>query len=299
MPCTPFHLCAGTDWRTTAGASTQPSTCLTASSRATRGCAALRKQCRALTHRQEYPEHPWLLPRNWSPSGTTCGSGAPTTAAQVISARAAIAAAQYSSASTLFPIGQLRTTDGGRANIFFVPAYAMGACGANPHGCPEGNAFVHDWAHPCHVCWAEQSAGTALAAAAIPTSAPRLGSPLPHLQWDRARRCHICTGTGPSAAPSRDAVVGGSCRVRAHDVRVSATVIYLRVMYAAVMRRYDVQVLEPDRRCRPHALGAVGPRPVHAQHIQVPAAPSVPHSTRSRAPRAWRMQPMHARAAGA
>ena len=69
MPRTPFHLCAGTDWHTTAGASTQPSTCLTASSRATRGCAALRKQCRALTHRQEYPEHPWLLPRNWSPLG--------------------------------------------------------------------------------------------------------------------------------------------------------------------------------------------------------------------------------------
>jgi hypothetical protein len=42
-----------------------------------------------------------------------------------------------------------------------------------------------DWAHP-------------LAA----TSALGLGSPLPHLHWDWARRCHICIGTGLAAATS-------------------------------------------------------------------------------------------------
>ena len=34
------------------------------------------------------------------------------------------------------------------------------------------------------------------------TSALGLGPPLPHLQRDWARRCHICTGTGLAAATS-------------------------------------------------------------------------------------------------
>jgi hypothetical protein len=33
-------------------------------------------------------------------------------------------------------------------------------------------------------------------------SAPRLGSPRPHLHRDGAHRCHICTGTGLTAATS-------------------------------------------------------------------------------------------------
>ncbi len=49
-----------------------------------------------------------------------------------------------------------------------------------------------DWAHPCHIC-----TGTGLAPA---TSAPRLGAPLPHLRRDWARPCHICAGTGLAAA---------------------------------------------------------------------------------------------------
>ena len=31
---------------------------------------------------------------------------------------------------------------------------------------------------------------------ALPTSAPGLGTPLPHLHRDWAHRCHICAGTG-------------------------------------------------------------------------------------------------------
>ena len=48
--------------------------------------------------------------------------------------------------------------------------------------------------HPCHIC-----TGTGCTRA---TSAPGLGSPVPHLHRDLARPCHICTGTGPNAAIS-------------------------------------------------------------------------------------------------
>ena len=55
----------------------------------------------------------------------------------------------------------------------------------------SGPSHQHrDWAHRSHIC-----TGTGLTA---PTSAPGLGSPLPHLQRDWAHRSHICTGTGPS-----------------------------------------------------------------------------------------------------
>jgi hypothetical protein len=40
------------------------------------------------------------------------------------------------------------------------------------------------------------------AATAPATSALGLGSPLPHLHWDWARPCHICTGTGLAPATS-------------------------------------------------------------------------------------------------
>jgi hypothetical protein len=48
--------------------------------------------------------------------------------------------------------------------------------------------------HPCHIC-----AGTGLTPA---TSAPGLGSSLPHLRRDWAHSCHICTGTGLTPAAS-------------------------------------------------------------------------------------------------
>ena len=47
---------------------------------------------------------------------------------------------------------------------------------------------------PCHIC-----TGTGLTPA---TSAPGLGSPLPHLHWDWAHPCHICTWTGLTPATS-------------------------------------------------------------------------------------------------
>ena len=50
------------------------------------------------------------------------------------------------------------------------------------------------WAHRCHIC-----TGTGLTAA---TSAPGLGSPRPHLRRDWSHRCHICIGTGLTAATS-------------------------------------------------------------------------------------------------
>jgi hypothetical protein len=50
------------------------------------------------------------------------------------------------------------------------------------------------WAHPGHIC-----TGTALTAA---TSAPAMGSPLPHLHRDCAHGCHICAGNGLAAATS-------------------------------------------------------------------------------------------------
>jgi hypothetical protein len=36
------------------------------------------------------------------------------------------------------------------------------------------------------------------------TSAPGLGSPLPHLHWDWAHPCHICPGTGRTFAYRAD-----------------------------------------------------------------------------------------------
>jgi hypothetical protein len=56
----------------------------------------------------------------------------------------------------------------------------------------RGMLSAYGWARPCHIC-----AGTGLTAA---TSALGLGSPLPHLHWDWAHICHICTGTGLTAA---------------------------------------------------------------------------------------------------
>ena len=59
-------------------------------------------------------------------------------------------------------------------------------CNARPHTRPRGNAaggtpgVRRDWAHPCLIC-----TGTGLAPA---TSAPELGSPLPHLHRDCARK---------------------------------------------------------------------------------------------------------------
>ena len=75
----------------------------------------------------------------------------------------------------------------------------MGALAA---GAPQPPVDSRREAHPSHIC-----AGTGLTPA---TSAPGLGSPLPHLRRDRAshlhedcaRPAHICTGTGLGPAKS-------------------------------------------------------------------------------------------------
>jgi hypothetical protein len=73
-------------------------------------------------------------------------------------------------------------------------------CSRTPVGdaCPiAGTDSPHlrrDRAHRCHVC-----AGTGPTAA---TSAAGPGPPLPRLRRDRAHRCHICAGTGLTAATS-------------------------------------------------------------------------------------------------
>jgi hypothetical protein len=70
-----------------------------------------------------------------------------------------------------------------------APGFGLARChictktGRTPSHTCAGTA-----AHPCHIC-----TGTALTPA---TSAPRLGSPLPHLHRDWAYPAHICTGTG-------------------------------------------------------------------------------------------------------
>jgi hypothetical protein len=60
-----------------------------------------------------------------------------------------------------------------------------------------GSTLPHlrrDWAQLCHIC-----TGTGLNSA---TSAPGLGSTLPHLRRDWAQLCHICAGTGLNSATS-------------------------------------------------------------------------------------------------
>jgi hypothetical protein len=60
---------------------------------------------------------------------------------------------------------------------------------------PQFRAPVSSFAlRPCHIC-----TGTGLTPA---TSAPGLGSPLPHLHRDRANPCHICTETALAPATS-------------------------------------------------------------------------------------------------
>jgi hypothetical protein len=58
-----------------------------------------------------------------------------------------------------------------------------------------------DWARPSHIC-----AGTGLPP---PTSAPGLGSPLPHLRRDWARPSHICAGARYAALANRRGGDGG------------------------------------------------------------------------------------------
>jgi hypothetical protein len=70
---------------------------------------------------------------------------------------------------------------------------------------------------PCHIC-----TGTGLTPAAsatglgspLSTSAPGLGSPLPHLRRDWARRSHICTATGLTAHICTGTGRWGWCRLR-------------------------------------------------------------------------------------
>ena len=61
-----------------------------------------------------------------------------------------------------------------------------------------------DRAHRCHIC-----TGTGLTPATS-TSTLGLGSPLPLLPWDRAHLCHICTRTGLTPATSTSTLGLGS-----------------------------------------------------------------------------------------
>jgi hypothetical protein len=64
---------------------------------------------------------------------------------------------------------------------------------------PARSCTLHgDWARPCHIC-----AETWLTPA---TSAPGLGSPLPHLRRDWAHPCHICAGIGLAHSKQESAV---------------------------------------------------------------------------------------------
>ena len=51
----------------------------------------------------------------------------------------------------------------------------------------RGRGIVHRWADLCNQ---------------LQPRKPGLGSPLPHLRWDWAHPCHICTGTGHTVATS-------------------------------------------------------------------------------------------------
>ena len=71
-----------------------------------------------------------------------------------------------------------------------------------------------DRAHRCHIC-----AGTGLTAA---TSAPGPGSPLPHLRRDWAHPCHICAGTW-LALLHEDRLRWGQARIRAPHCSAART----------------------------------------------------------------------------
>jgi hypothetical protein len=75
-----------------------------------------------------------------------------------------------------------------------------------PWQCRAGSCQIRiaSWARPCHIC-----TGTGLAPA---TSAPGLGSPLPHLHRNRARPCNICTGTGLTRMPNAPVVPAAMTR---------------------------------------------------------------------------------------
>jgi hypothetical protein len=73
-------------------------------------------------------------------------------------------------------------------------------------------ASVHrDWAHPRPHLSAPGMLTPSTAAPGLfsppPTSAPGLNPPL-QLRWDRARRCNICAGTGPTPATSAPGLTG-------------------------------------------------------------------------------------------
>ena len=60
---------------------------------------------------------------------------------------------------------------------------------------------VVEGCEPCRTGFALSHIGTGTALAAA-TSAPGLGSPLPHLHQDWAHRCRICAGTGLAPLPT-------------------------------------------------------------------------------------------------
>jgi hypothetical protein len=97
---------------------------------------------------------------------------------------------------------------------------------------------------PCHIC-----TGTALTPA---TSAPGLGSPLPHLHRDCARPGHICAGTGLTpatsalglaSAPGRDPTPCASLRERGMQWYAARCMCNRHVVCATGLARGAVRVL--------------------------------------------------------
>ena len=91
--------------------------------------------------------------------------------------------------------------------IYRYPGLKMDPTTYYSSQCPLTPQRPHwDSARPAHIC-----AGTGLAP---PTSAPGLGSPLPHLHRDWAHFCHICARTGLTPATSAPGLAGLSAQCR-------------------------------------------------------------------------------------
>jgi hypothetical protein len=90
--------------------------------------------------------------------------------------------------------------------------------------------------------------GTQAAAAEHPpTSAPGLGSPLPHLYRDWARPCHICTGTG--LAPATSAPGPGS--TLPHLRRDSTSCVEISPAYSGALGFGGCTIGERSSSCTP------------------------------------------------
>jgi hypothetical protein len=125
-----------------------------------------------------------------------------------------------------------------------VPEVAL-VCSALPRSAHGASACTGTGLTPGHIC-----TGTGLTAA---TSASGLGSPLPHLHRDSARRCHICTATrltssetgggggGGGSEPSPWACSSSSTSIWSSSRGVGAS--FSRATLAAMQRCMRTRVL--------------------------------------------------------